>query len=78
MNQDCAIFEPAQHFLTLLKHTKLTYSEKILMVTMLNRFIEENVANLAGILDKLEQWYIHYHISIGTLFYFLKLSKTEL
>lgn len=47
------------------------------MVRMLNRFIEENVLTLACILDKLEQWYIHYHIFMGTLFYFIKLSKTN-
>lgn len=47
------------------------------MVRVLNRFIEKNVATLAGILDKLQQWYIHHHISLGTLFYFIPLSKTN-
>lgn len=54
MNQDCTTFEPAQHFITLFKHIKLTYSVRILMVRVLNRFIEEKVATLAGILNQLE------------------------
>ena len=54
MNQDCTTFEPAQHFITLFKHIKLTHSVRILMVRVLNRFIEEKVATLAGILNQLE------------------------
>ena len=54
MNEDYTTFKPVQHFLTLFKLHQ-TYSVKILIGRVLNRLIKENVATLAGILDKLEQ-----------------------
>lgn len=52
------------------------HSVKSLMARVFYRIIEK-VAMLAGISDQLQQWYIHHHISLGTLVHYPTLSKTN-
>lgn len=55
MKQEKNTFEPAQHFLTLIKHHQIDIQCKELNDASVIQIHRKNVAMLAGILDKLQQ-----------------------
>lgn len=71
-------FEPAQHFLTLIKqHLTDIECEKLNGESVIEIHGKKSVTMSAGTWNKLQQWYIHPHVSLGTLVYSTPLSKTN-